>query len=176
MVVRCPASSRYAGGVTEPVLPDALASLLPASDRRAPVLSCADGHWVAATAHALHLFDADGEHEVAMWYEVLSARWNAQSRVLTVRWVDPARGEWVLASEEEDPRVFMGEVTERVNRALVLHKELRLPGGTTVSAQVRRRSDDALFSVLVADGPIRPGEEAKVDAFEHSVRESVGLD
>lgn len=156
-------------------VPAPLRRFLPDGDGRAPAERLADGRYLVAGSYALILLAADGVQDAGMWYEVQYARWEAATRTCTVVWVDPARPRLAVRTSSRDARRFMREVAEHVNHALVATSSVRLEGGTRVTAQVRRREDGELFSTLVADGPLDAAGEARADALEREVRESVGL-
>ena len=162
-------------------LPDSLTSALPSRERRSPGLELEDGRWMVAAKSGLYLFGAeassgDGEPtpEVFPWYDVARARWEAEGSLFALEWVDPARP--ALAGRGKgDPEDFMRHTSEFVNRSIVLHSQVEVGNGTTVTAWVRR-GEDGLFSVLTADGPLDANGQREADALEARVRDAVGLD
>jgi len=104
----------------------------------------------------------------------MAARWEAEGSLFALEWVDPARP--ALAGRGKgDPEDFMRHTSEFVNRSIVLHSQVEVGNGTTVTAWVRR-GEDGLFSVLTADGPLDADGQREADALEARVRDAVGLD
>ena len=166
-------------------LPESIAALLPGDHRRMPAVRLDDGRWVVAGEYAIIVAAEAGARsdgspaeviDSGMWYEVATVAWNGESRRLTCTWVDPARTPLTGVTDSQDPADFMRVVTERVNRTMVTTKQLTTASGTTLTCWIRRREDDALISVLVADGPLDDAGEAAAARFEAQVREGVGLD
>ena len=167
-------------------LPDSLSSALPTRERRSPGLKLEDGRWMAAAKSGLYVFGAeassnesekskgDATPQIFPWYDVARARWEAEGELFALEWVDPARA--ALAGRSQgDPDEFMRQVSEYVNRSIVLHSQVEVGNGTTVTAWVRR-GEDGLFSVLTADGPLDADGQREADALEARVRDAVGLD
>ena len=78
-------------------------------------------------------------------------------------------------AQQGDPDEFMRQVSEYVNRSIVMHVQTETDAGTTITAWVRR-GPDGLFSVLTADGPLDGSGQRAANTLEASVREAVGLD
>ena len=167
-------------------LPDSLSSALPTRERRSPGLKLEDGRWMAAAKSGLYVFGAeassnesdkskgDATPQIFPWYDVARARWEAEGELFALEWVDPARA--ALAGRSQgDPDEFMRQVSEYVNRSIVLHSQVEVGNGTTITAWVRR-GPDGLFSILTADGPLDAAAQRQADALEASVRDAVGLD
>lgn len=163
-------------------LPKALTLSLPARERRSPSLELQDGRWLAAAKSGLYVFGAGASsdekaqagYEVFPWYDVARARWEAETELFALEWVDPARP--VLAGRGEGhPSDFMRHTSEYVNRSIVVHAQVETEGGTTVTAWVRR-GPDGLFSILTANGPLDAAGQREADALEARVRDAVGLD
>jgi len=167
-------------------LPDSLSSTLPTRERRSPGLELEDGRWMAAAKSGLYVFGAeassnesekskgDATPQIFPWYDVARARWEAEGELFALEWVDPARA--ALAGRSQgDPDEFMRQVSEYVNRSIVLHSQVEVGNGTTITAWVRR-GPDGLFSILTADGPLDAAAQRQADALEASVRDAVGLD
>ena len=162
-------------------LPDTLASALPSRERRSPGLELEDGRWMVAAKSGLYVFGAEASSgegeptpEVFPWYDVARARWEAEGELFALEWVDPARA--ALAGRSQgDPDEFMRQVSEYVNRSIVMFAQADTDAGTTITAWVRR-GPDGLFSILTADGPLDAAAQRQADALEASVRDAVGLD
>jgi len=162
-------------------LPKSLASALPSRERRSPSLELQDGRWLAAAKSGLYVFGAQASSgdetpvpKVFPWYDVARARWEAEGELFALEWVDPARA--ALAGRSQgDPDEFMRQVSEYVNRSIVMHVQTETDAGTTITAWVRR-GPDGLFSVLTADGPLDGSGQRAANTLEASVREAVGLD
>ena len=167
-------------------LPDSLSSALPTRERRSPGLKLEDGRWMVAAKSGLYVFGAeassnesekskgDATPQIFPWYDVARARWEAEGELFALEWVDPARA--ALAGRSQgDPDEFMRQVSEYVNRSIVLHSQVEVGNGTTITAWVRR-GPDGLFSILTADGPLDATAQRQADALEASVRDAVGLD
>lgn len=157
-------------------VPSAISQHLPSFDRSAPAAEVEGGRWVVAGRHALILVSEEAVQDSGMWYEVQAARWNAEDATLHVLWVDPQRPEWHFVTTVEDPSDFMRAMTEAVDHSMVMHKQITVENGTKVVAQIRRREDGHLFSILVADGALNEEGQAQADALERRLREGVGLD
>ena len=162
-------------------LPDPLASALPSRERRSPALMLEDGRWLAAARSGLYAFGAEaasGDGEVVPtvfpWYDVARARWEAEGELFALEWVDPARTP-LAGRSQGDPDEFMRQVSEYVNRSIVMFAQADTDAGTTITAWVRR-GPDGLFSILTADGPLDAAAQRQADALEASVRDAVGLD
>ncbi len=171
------ARGHYAGDMAKrPTLPDGLVAFVPAEDARASAEELADGRWVVAGRDALLVVAADGVAELAMWYQIQHVRWDGQTRLLTIDWVDPSRPSLAARTATDDPQGFMADVSAKVTHALVVQKVWVADSGTRVTASVRRREDGGLFSTLVADGPLSDADRRRADRLEQEVREGVGLD
>lgn len=158
------------------VLPASALGLLPDIDRNPVAEQVGDDLWVVAGTHALILTSATAVIDSAMWYEAATAQWEAETRQLSVTWVDPQRPDWMLTTVSEDPHVLMRTISDHVNHSIVIHKALKVSNGTQVAAWIRRAEDGKLFSVLIALGPLDEASQKEADAFERDLRESVGLD
>ena len=167
-------------------LPDSLSSALPTRERRSPGLKLEDGRWMVAAKSGLYVFGAeassnesekskgDATPQIFPWYDVARARWEAEGELFALEWVDPARA--ALAGRSHgDPDEFMRQVSEYVNRSIVMFAQADTDAGTTITAWVRR-GPDGLFSILTADGPLDAAAQRQADALEASVRDAVGLD
>ena len=162
-------------------LPKSLASALPSRERRSPSLELQDGRWLAAAKSGLYVFgiqassgDETPTPEFFPWYDVARARWEAEGELFALEWVDPARAALARRSQG-DPDEFMRQVSEYVNRSIVMFAQADTDAGTTITAWVRR-GPDGLFSILTADGPLDAAAQRQADALEASVRDAVGLD
>ena len=162
-------------------LPDSLSSALPSRERRSPGLELQDGRWMVAAKSGLYVFGAeasstDGEPtpEVFPWYDVARARWEAEGSLFALEWVDPAHTP-LTGRGVGDPEDFMRHASEYVNRSIVLHSQVEVGNGTTVTAWVRR-GPDGLFSILTADGALDEAGQREAVALEARVRDAVGLD
>ena len=162
-------------------LPDSLACALPSRERRSPGLELEDGRWMVAAKSGLYVFGAeasstDGEltPEVFPWYDVARARWEAEGSLFALEWVDPAHTP-LTGRGVGDPEDFMRHASEYVNRSIVLHSQVEVGNGTTVTAWVRR-GPNGLFSVLTADGALDEAGQREAVALEARVRDAVGLD
>ena len=162
-------------------LPKSLASALPSRERRSPSLELQDERWLAAAKSGLYIFGAQASSgdetptpEFFPWYDVARARWEAEGELFALEWVDPARA--ALAGRSQGgPDEFMRQVSEYVNRSIVMFAQTDTDAGTTITAWVRR-GPDGLFSILTADGPLDAAAQRQADALEASVRDAVGLD
>ncbi len=157
-------------------VPDALVRFLPRGDHRAQALAVDHDRWLVAARYALILVGAEGVEDSGMWYEVQHVRWEGETQLLRVAWVDPGRTPLEVRTETTEPSDFMADVTAKVTHALVVQKTAITDIGTRVTASVRRREDDELFSTLVADGPLDAQGKTLADELERTVREGVGLE
>ena len=167
-------------------LPKPLACALPSRERRSPGLKLEDGRWMVAAKSGLYVFGAesssdeseeskgDAKPQIFPWYDVARARWEAEGELFALEWVDPARP--ALAGRSQgDPDEFMRQVSEYVNRSIVMFAQADTDAGTTITAWVRR-GPDGLFSILTANGPLDAAARRQADTLEASVRDAVGLD
>lgn len=157
-------------------LPESVRAALPDSDRRAPVEALESGGWAIAGRHALIVADESGPVDSGMWYEIARASWSGRDRALVVEWMDPARPQLRVVTESTDPRAFMRRVSDRVDHSIVRHLSMRVSNGTRVTAWIRRREDDRLFSILTAFGPLDEPSRREAESFERAMREGVGLE
>ena len=156
-------------------VPDEAVNLIPAGDRHAPYVEGEDGSIIVAGQHALYVIK-DGELAASgMWYEVQYATWKAQSRELTVIWTEPDWDPVLVVTRDENPEKFMRVLTSRVDRALVVSRQQVTPSGALLTATVRRRVDNALFSTVMCQGYLPPEEEILARRLEDEVRAEVGL-
>lgn len=150
--------------------------LLPSGDTNSHCVELDDGGVIVAGRHALILI-RDGEVvDSGMWYEVQNARWKGELQELSVNWVDPARPALVVHASGSSVRAFMDDLTEKVHRTQVMVRTVSADNGTVITAQIRRREDRALFSVVSANGALDDQGLALARSFEAQLRESVGLD
>lgn len=157
-------------------IPADIRSLLPSGDGRAPAEELAPGGWIVAGTHAIILADEERIVDSGMWYEVATAKWDAQDRMLRVEWIDPAREPIRVETVSKDPRALMRTIADRVDHSIVVHKSTKASNGTRIVVWIRRREDDELFSVLTAYGPLDEAGEEEAARFEKQLREGVGLD
>jgi hypothetical protein len=145
----------------------------------------AGGGWLVATTTALVLVDpidgpasGPGTPRVhAPWHEVAEAVWNAEDRMLRVRWVgDPGREHVLLLGSGES---YLPEVVrERVMSTYVISRRVDVQGRRGVTVAVRRRADASLVVQAVADPGVdlrRPGVAAAVTEAACDLRDQVGL-
>ena len=111
-----------------------------------------DGAILVSGRYALIMLREGEVADSAMWYEVQSARWEGEKQELSVNWVDPARSPLVVRSSRAPMRPFMEDISEKVNRTQVLVRSIKAPNGAVITAQIRKREDGELFSVLAARG------------------------
>ena len=157
-------------------LPDELIAQLPDTDKKAPVFALDGGGWIIAGKHALIVCDERAIVNSGMWWEIQYASLDAESRLLMVQWADPQRRPLVVKLVDEKPAKFMSAVTESVNHSMVVSKSVRAANGTTITATIRRRDDDQLFSTVAADGDLDAEGERLANRLEAEVREGVGLE
>ena len=159
-------------------LPSELHHLVPAGDGAHPAEQLDEDLWVVAGKHALILIDSKQCSVVdsGLWHEVQFARWQADTRKLTVVWAEPDHPGFSGITQTEDAGRFMEAVTVRTERTILATRSIYTPSGTRISATVRRRPDGELFSVLVADGPLSDKEVARGEEIEATLRSELGMD
>lgn len=157
-------------------LPPEIAEQLPKSDRRSRFVTTEDGNHIVAGTHGLFVLDGKGPKESGLWHEIQYASWKADTRTLTVVWTSPDRQPYVTVTVEENPDKFMRVLTSRVDRALVVTRQKVTPSGAILTATVRRRPDDVLFSTVMVQGKLPAAEEHLAIALQNAVRDEVGLD
>ncbi|GAA3819673.1 hypothetical protein CSO01_05780 [Cellulomonas soli] len=135
-----------------------------------------DGRWAVATRTSLHLVDEAGDvHHT--WSDVDRGSLEAQSRVLTVHWVDGTTSSLPLSSDRNAPR-FAQVFRERVQQSVVHDRQVTLPGGRLVRVALRRGPAGRLFTQVLGDEGVDlddPAVASAVDAAEDQVREAAGL-
>lgn len=157
-------------------LADTVRSSLASTDTRRPAMELADGSWLLL-AFAGPTIVREGEAvKVADWHELQHAVWEATSKTLIIRWVNPAREPWHAKTAEEDVHRFMSHFEEFINHTIVNAASRRADNGTWVTASIRRTAEGTLFSTLTADGPLDDAGQALADELEANLLESVGLD
>lgn len=150
--------------------------LLPRGDADALHIELTDGAILVAGRYALIMIREGEVTDSAMWYEVQSARWEGEKQELSVNWVDPARSPLVVHSSHSPMRPFMEDISEKVNRTQVLVRSIKAPNGAVITAQIRKREDGELFSVLAARGRLDDEAMELAHSLEKQLRESVGLE
>ena len=150
--------------------------LLPRGDADALHIELTDGAILVSGRYALIMIREGEVTDSAMWYEVQSARWEGEKQELSVNWVDPARPPLVVRSSHSPMRPFMEDISEKVNRTQVLVRSVKAPNGAVITAQIRKREDGELFSVLAARGRLDDEAMELAHSLEKQLRESVGLE
>lgn len=150
--------------------------LLPHGDADALHIELTDGAILISGRYALIMIREGEVIDSAMWYEVQSARWEGEKQELSVNWVDPARPPLVVRSSHSPMRPFMEDISEKVNRTQVLVRSVKAPNGAVITAQIRKREDGELFSVLAARGRLDDEAMELAHSLEKQLRESVGLE
>ncbi|UNX53517.1 hypothetical protein MF406_10975 [Georgenia sp. TF02-10] len=160
-----------------PRLPADLAAHLPHGTRTLAVAELLDGSWAVTAQDALTVLGADGVRTRASWDEVESARWDGETRQLTVFWVEGARGPLVLTTADDGVERFTSTLRERVQSSVVHSETTELPSGALVTANVRRGPGGELLSQVTARGPLAGdrAEQDVIDELERRVRDAVGL-
>ena len=134
------------------------------------------GGWLVLTRSEVALVTEDGLAWRRPWHEVERGEWDGEAHTLTVHWVgvaEPLR----LVTVDESPRDLPLTFRERVDASVVHTESERVPGGGELRAVVRRTSDGALLTQVLAVGRVRPSPalERQIDALEARVRDAVGL-
>lgn len=135
-----------------------------------------DSRWAVATRSGLQLLEGSGAVRHP-WSDVDRGSLDAQTRVLTVYWVDGSVSALPLASDRFAPR-FAQVFRERVQQSVVHDKPVTLPGGRQVRVALRRDLDGELFVQVLGDGRVDlddPVVAAAVDAAEDELRDAAGL-
>lgn len=161
---------------TAPSLPSHILEQLPKEDRRSKFTTTEEGLFLVAGTHGFFIFDGSEPLTSGLWHEVQYASWKADSRLLTVVWTSPDMPPFTAVTTEENPEKFLRSLTSRVDRALVVSRQAVTPSGAILTATVRRRADDQLFSTVMVQGDLPVAEEYLARQLEDKVREEVGLD
>ncbi|MGC5616407.1 hypothetical protein [Georgenia sp. Z1491] len=147
---------------------------------KAPVLSAAeleDGTWAVATPSALTLVDAEAVRSRTPWHEILHARWDGETRVFTVTYVDTTTPAAELRTKDDDVQALADALRERVTSSLVHTVRRELPNRSEVQVHVRRGEAGELISQTTTTGPLA-GDTAEAEAIlaaEAEARGAVGL-
>ncbi|MGC5627011.1 hypothetical protein ACPYO6_02020 [Georgenia sp. Z1344] len=158
---------------------------LPPADVRAhlakdPLLAAselADGSWALASPVALVIATAGEQRLRRPWHEILHARWDGESRLFSVTYVDTSEPVLELRTKDDDVQALADVVRERVTSSLVHTLRRELPNGSEVHVHIRRGEDGELLSQTTTTGPLAGDtEEAQVIlAAEAEARGAVGL-
>ncbi|UZN01752.1 hypothetical protein [Cellulomonas sp. S1-8] len=159
-------------------LPDPLRRVL---DLRADAILATtpldDGRWVVASRRALHLVGDDGAARTP-WADVDRGSLDAQTRTLTVHWVNGARTALVLA-DDDDAWDLTQTFRERVQQSVVHVENVVVPGvRAPLRVALRRDEDGALFTQVIGEGPVDltdPATARRVADAEARVRAEAGL-
>ncbi|MBO0900034.1 hypothetical protein J1G42_09460 [Cellulomonas sp. zg-ZUI222] len=134
-----------------------------------------DGRWAVATRRALHVVGPSGAARTP-WADVDRGALDAESRTLTVHWVNGARTDLVLASDV-DAWDLVQTFRERVQQSVV-HVEHVPVGATTVRVALRRDEHGDLFTQVIGDAAVDLADPAMVRRLadaEARVRAEAGL-
>ena len=150
--------------------------IVPTGDANSPHIELSDSRILVSGRFALILIEEDHVVDSGMWYEIQNARWNGEKQELRVTWVDPSRAPLIVHSHDSSMRPFMEDISEKVNRTQVLVRSIKAPNGAVITAQIRKREDGELFSVLAARGRLDDEAMELAHSLEKQLRESVGLE
>lgn len=159
----------------QPTLPSWAVKHLPMADSDSVFTWTEERAVLVAGTHALFLIDETGLREGGMWYQVQYARWDANTRKLVVVWVDPDRPLLTLTTTADNPARFMKILTSRVDKAIVVSRQVTVPSGARLTATIRRRIDGELFSSVTVQGELASRETEILRGLEAEVRREVGL-
>lgn len=157
-------------------IPDKMAAGLPGYDQDAPFVLTESGEALVAGRYALIVGDRSGITDSGLWHEIQYASWEAQTRTLTVVWVDPERSIHRFVTVDDNPQQFMRIVTSRVNDTIVTTRQAPSASGATVTASIRRRIDGELFSTVIIQGKQGPDTTECAQRLEGAIRKEVGLE
>ncbi len=152
-------------------LPESHARFLPDADRGRPWEFLEDGRIVVAGRHGLTVVSEEGVVDSGLWHEIQYAKWEPEGRVFALVWIQPGRPGLTATTVSDDPKRFMEAVTSRVTDTIVATRSFFTPGGTRVSASVRRRVDGQLFQTVIADGPLTADDEIKAEQVGRELAE-----
>jgi hypothetical protein len=125
---------------------------LDASDRVLAWSPLAGGGWAVATPAGLRALLPTGALLGRPWTEVHHAAWEAESRMLVVRWVGSRQ---VTPLEIEESSFLPEVVHERVRASVVLARDVPVPGGHQVRVALRKADDGTLSTQAVPDRGVR---------------------
>ncbi len=132
-----------------------------------------EDRWLGVAMDELVVLGAEGVEHRHFWSETESASWDADTRTLTVRWID---GSEPLRLRTTIDEVFdaLTAVRERITSSQV-HVEILPTTAGDVRALIRRGPGGTLFSQLIARGPLTDDERRLADGLERQARSAVGM-
>ncbi len=133
-----------------------------------------DGAWLLVGVDEGAVVDEAGSAQSFPWTDVERATWDGHARTLRVTWVD-GRPDLVLRTASDDVYDVSVALRDRVTASLVHVEYLRTAGGGEVRALIRRGAGGALFSQLVARGPVADDDAVAIAALERNARAAAGL-
>ncbi|MDO5728854.1 MAG: hypothetical protein Q4P71_04435 [Actinomycetaceae bacterium] len=145
-------------------------------DRKRPALELESGNWLLLARQGPCVISETDAQFISYWHEIQQAKWDGETKTLSIDWVDPTREPITMAAKAEEPHEFMMSMQEYVEYVVVSSGQRVADNGTTITASIRRREDGELFSALVADGPLDEQGEELAHQLERRLREGVGLD
>ncbi len=131
--------------------------------------------WLAAWKEQLVFF---GESELLFaveWADFARAKWDEETRSLTLVFVDSAKPSLVFQLPLEYSASLLTVIRERITASIVCQVVRELPNGGKVYGQVRRNADDTLFTQITTENPGMEVDRLYVDQVEAELRDTVGL-
>ncbi len=131
--------------------------------------------WVIASEFALVVANSQGVVCAGLWADTQYCGWEADSRRLSIVWVDPERSPFQAVTVSENPVALMRLITREVERPIVLRRQAKVSPGTTVVAIARRRLDDSIFTSAVVRGQNNADATQVALTLEQEIREELGI-
>lgn len=133
-----------------------------------------DDEWFLVGTDEGAVVGGGGVVEAFPWTDVEHASWDGQARTLRVVWVD-GRTDLVLRTSTDEVYDVSVALRDRVNASIVHVEYHTTLAGGEVRALIRRGAGGALFSQLVARGPVTADDDAALAALERRARAAAGL-
>ncbi|MBM7825565.1 hypothetical protein JOD55_001392 [Arcanobacterium pluranimalium] len=133
--------------------------------------------WLAISPAALAILGPGEQAQLIEWSDFAHAAWEDSQRLLTLTFIDPALPQMRFELVENYSENFVTAVRERIDRSVVYQQFVELTSGVIARGQVRRNSDETLFTQILVDGEIhdKDRDEELLRELETELREAVGL-
>lgn len=162
--------------VEDAPLPAATLQAIPEGERGGPYTHLEDGRVVVLGPRVLMVLK---DHQIinsGFWHEIQYASWDAETRQLTIVWVQPDRPPMMATTKSDNPQKFMKALTFRVNDTIVTSQTFTTSGGANVAVTIRRRTDGHLFSSIVTSDAISEADEKRALELERALRAELNMD
>ncbi|WP_124054974.1 hypothetical protein [Arcanobacterium ihumii] len=130
--------------------------------------------WLATSPTELAIVSGNKVERIE-WSDFANAAWDGVKRELVMVFIDPSLQNLRFVLIDEYSENFVTAVRERIDRSIVYQQFVELSSGVIARGQVRRNSDETLFTQIVVDGVVGEGDSSMLHDLEAELREAVGL-